>query len=110
MKRWFESLLLSKLGSVGAGCAHRTISVSCPDTIELSVCNQGALIAADQLELIFYRCDASRQHAGESGGLGLAIVRSIMQLHHGRVRVSSTAQQTCFSLIFPTKSANTRGL
>lgn len=72
--------------------------------IELSVSNQGITIAPDQIELIFqrfYRCDASRQHSGDSGGLGLAIVRSIMQLHQGQVSVSSAAQHSCFRLVFP---------
>ncbi len=34
------------------------------------------------------------------GGLGLAIVQSIMQLHGGRVRVSSDASRTVFELGF----------
>ena len=49
----------------------------------------------------FYRCDTSRNQPDDSGGLGLAIVRSIMQLHHGQVSVSSNETGTTFSLLFP---------
>ncbi|NHQ86474.1 heavy metal sensor histidine kinase [Iodobacter sp. HSC-16F04] len=72
--------------------------------IELSLTNEGPMIDPNKIEFIFdrfYRCDPSRSQAGDSGGLGLAIVRSIMQLHHGDTQVSSTLQQTCFTLIFP---------
>ncbi|SEJ87097.1 two-component system, OmpR family, heavy metal sensor histidine kinase CusS [Pseudomonas linyingensis] len=49
----------------------------------------------------FYRCDPSRALPGDTGGLGLAIVRSIMQLHGGSVRVESGEQGTRFILVFP---------
>lgn len=86
---------------------NTTITIQSQQTaerLELSVSNQGITIEPDQIELIFqrfYRCDASRQHSGDSGGLGLAIVRSIMQLHQGQVSVNSSAKNTCFRLVFP---------
>jgi two-component system heavy metal sensor histidine kinase CusS len=49
----------------------------------------------------FYRCDPSRARPGDTGGLGLAIVRSIMQLHGGSVRVESDAHGTRLMLLFP---------
>ncbi len=72
--------------------------------VDISVTNQGAPIAAEHLPRLFdrfYRCDPSRAEPGDSGGLGLAIVRSIMQLHGGAVRVESSAAGTCFTLRFP---------
>ena len=70
----------------------------------ISVTNQGAPMAPEHLPRLFdrfYRCDPSRAEPGDSGGLGLAIVRSIMQLHGGTVRVESSAAGTCFTLRFP---------
>lgn len=70
----------------------------------VSVINQGPPIDAEDLPQLFdrfYRCDPSRAEPGDSGGLGLAIVRSIMQLHGGEVEVSSTAQATVFTLLLP---------
>ncbi|HAO75989.1 MAG TPA: two-component sensor histidine kinase, partial [Pseudomonas sp.] len=49
----------------------------------------------------FYRCDPSRAEPGDSGGLGLAIVRSIAQLHGGEVEVHSDASATRFTLCLP---------
>jgi len=54
----------------------------------------------DRLFDRFYRVDPSRAQPGDSGGLGLAIVQSIMQLHGGQVRVSSDATGTVFELGF----------
>jgi len=73
-------------------------------SVVVSVANKGEVITADHLPRLFdrfYRCDPSRAKPGDSGGLGLAIVRSIMQLHGGEVRVTSDASGTSFSLIFP---------
>lgn len=67
----------------------------------LQVHNHGPVIAPEHLGKLFdrfYRVDPSRAQPGDSGGLGLAIVQSIMQLHGGRVRVSSDASGTVFEL------------
>ena len=70
----------------------------------LSVHNLGEPIAAQHLPHLFerfYRCDPSRNQPGDSGGLGLAIVRSIMQAHGGQVEVSSDEAGTVFTLLLP---------
>lgn len=72
--------------------------------MDISVSNQGAPIAPEHLPRLFdrfYRCDPSRAQPGDSGGLGLAIVRSIVQMHGGAVRVESGASGTRFVLAFP---------
>ena len=86
-----------------------TISSSLYDgVVEISVHNLGEPIAAEHLPRLFerfYRCDPSRNQPDDSGGLGLAIVRSIMHAHGGQVRVTSTQAGTSFSLLFPLDSA-----
>jgi two-component system heavy metal sensor histidine kinase CusS len=80
-------------------------SVVWEDRVEVSVHNQGPSISAEHLPRLFerfYRCDPSRNQPDDSGGLGLAIVRSIMQLHGGRVTVESDQSGTTFRLAFPT--------
>lgn len=77
------------------------------DAIEISVSNQGPPIAPEHLPRLFdrfYRCDPSRAQPGDSGGLGLAIVRSILQMHGGAVRVDSGAGGTRFVLAFVQRS------
>jgi two-component system heavy metal sensor histidine kinase CusS len=79
-------------------------SVVWEDRVEVSVHNQGPPISAEHLPRLFerfYRCDPSRNQPDDSGGLGLAIVRSIMQLHGGRVTVESDQSGTTFRLAFP---------
>ncbi|MNR53537.1 Sensor kinase CusS [compost metagenome] len=71
---------------------------------ELSVHNHGDPIAPEHLPRLFerfYRCDPSRNQPDDSGGLGLAIVRLIMQVHGGRVSVDSSESGTSFCLAFP---------
>jgi two-component system, OmpR family, heavy metal sensor histidine kinase CusS len=52
----------------------------------------------------FYRVDPSRGGAASaagSAGLGLAIVRTIMELHRGRASAESDERSTRFILTFP---------
>ncbi|AEY00754.1 heavy metal sensor histidine kinase [Oceanimonas sp. GK1] len=70
----------------------------------LSVHNMGPAIASEHLPRLFdrfYRCDPSRTQGGDTGGLGLSIVDSIMQLHGGEVSVHSDDNGTTFTLRFP---------
>jgi two-component system heavy metal sensor histidine kinase CusS len=101
--------LLSNALRYGAPAAQVIIStVASEEGIAVSVHNQGEPIAAEHLPRLFerfYRCDPSRNQPDDSGGLGLAIVRSIMQVHDGQVTVDSRQSGTCFSLVFPIRSA-----
>ncbi len=69
------------------------------------VANEGPPIAPEHQALIFerfYRVDASRRGSASGSGLGLAIVRSIMEMHRGRVSVASApGHSTVFTLHFP---------
>ncbi|WP_256582694.1 ATP-binding protein [Pseudomonas sp. Irchel 3A5] len=72
--------------------------------LEVYVHNIGEPIGAEHLPHLFerfYRCDPSRNQPGDSGGLGLAIVRSIMQAHGGQVSVTSDSTGTVFTLFLP---------
>lgn len=73
--------------------AGGTITLSChndADGIRLAVTDTGAGIALDVLPHVFerfYRGDPARQ--GEETGLGLAIARSIVELHGGKITAES---------------------
>lgn len=49
----------------------------------------------------FYQIDDSRHEKAQTGGLGLAIVQSIMQLHQGQTTVENTPSGVIFSLFLP---------
>ena len=72
----------------------------------LSVADTGSGIPPEVLPHIFersYRGDDSR--SGNESGLGLAIAKSIMELHGGSIRVSSTPGRGAqFFLTFPENS------
>jgi two-component system heavy metal sensor histidine kinase CusS len=75
------------------------------DEVVVSVLNPGPGIAPEHLPSLFdrfYRTDPSRSDSALSAGLGLAIVRSIVQLHNGRVNVESYVDGiTTFCMFFP---------
>jgi two-component system heavy metal sensor histidine kinase CusS len=81
--------------------------------VEISVNNLGEPIATEHLSRLFdrfYRCNPARSLPGDSGGLGLAIVRSIMNMHGGSVQVKSGPQGTRFTLCFPLTHTGTAPL
>lgn len=70
----------------------------------IEVRNTGSMIAPEHLGQLFdryYRADPSRGETGGGAGLGLSIVRAIMQLHGGSASAASTDGSTVFTLRFP---------
>ena len=90
------------------GPLHGQIQVSIEPVINqdknmlrLSVLSLDVFIVQQHLKHLFerfYQCHPSRHQQGHSGGLGLSIVASIMQLHGGSYDVQNTAQGLCFSV------------
>ncbi|HEY8332059.1 MAG TPA: heavy metal sensor histidine kinase, partial [Pseudomonas sp.] len=104
LRRALANLLANALRHATPGSPVSIASQLCDGRLEVGVHNLGEPIGAEHLPRLFerfYRCDPSRAQPGDSGGLGLAIVRSIMQLHGGSVRVESGEQGTRFILVFP---------
>jgi signal transduction histidine kinase len=76
--------------------------------IEIAVTDTGCGIAPDELPRVFerfYRADKSRERVHGHSGLGLAIVREIVEAHGGRVSVESeVGRGTTFRLTVPASS------
>jgi two-component system heavy metal sensor histidine kinase CusS len=72
----------------------------------IAVANPGTGIPAEHLPKIFdrlYRIDVSRRgEHSENVGLGLAITRSIVEMHEGKICVESESGWTCFTITLPT--------
>lgn len=83
-------------------------AVTTANTLTLTVQDNGAGIASEDLPHIFsrfYKGDKSRQHNGESG-LGLAIARSIVEAHRGKITAVSPANAgTTFTITLPLNKA-----
>ncbi len=75
----------------------------------VAVANPGPDIPAEQLPKIFgrlYRVDASRREGNtENAGLGLAITKSIVEIHGGSVSAESANGRTCFTITLPRQPA-----
>lgn len=71
---------------------------------EISFWNEGAGIQDSELENIFisfYRGDKARDLRGQSYGLGLAIVNTILALHGQQCRAQNVDGGICFSFAMP---------
>jgi signal transduction histidine kinase len=70
--------------------------------IQITVSDDGPGIPTEALERIFGRFERVDQQ-GPGVGLGLAIVRSIIEMHHGKVWAESNpGKGACFHFILPT--------
>ena len=74
------------------------------ETLCVRVSNTGSEIPVEKQEKIFskfYQADES--HATQGNGIGLAIVKSIVELHGGKISVSSGNDITAFTVVLPQK-------
>jgi two-component system OmpR family sensor kinase len=53
----------------------------------------------------FYKADPSRAATREGSGLGLSIVRAIVERHGGDVQVHSEPGRTVFTLLLPAEGS-----
>lgn len=109
MRRAISNLLSNAIRHTPAGERIRIhLSTAANDTASLSVINPGPKIPAEHLPRVFdrfYRADPSRARQSEGAGLGLAIVRSIVEAHGGRVEAISDQHVTAFTLYLPGSKA-----
>lgn len=106
LRRAISNLLSNAIRHTPANSVIK-VSLASPsdDEVLLSVQNPGTEITAAHLPHIFdrfYRVDPSRSRQGEGAGLGLAIVRSIVEAHGGRTVATSTRNETTFMFTLPT--------
>ncbi|SDF38622.1 MULTISPECIES: heavy metal sensor histidine kinase [unclassified Duganella] len=103
LQRAVSNLVANAIPHTPAGGQVTLSARAVADGVEIQVSNSGPGIAAAHLPHIFdryYRADPARS-AG--AGLGLSIVRAIMELHGGKITVDSQSGLTTFSLRFEKK-------
>jgi two-component system heavy metal sensor histidine kinase CusS len=104
LRQALSNLLANALRYTPRGGSIRLQAQDQGDAVAISVTDSGCGIAQEHLPFLFdrfYRADAARSSA-ESTGLGLAVVRSIAELHGGSVTVHSTVGQgATFTLSIP---------
>lgn len=75
------------------------------DDVVIKFINHGDTISKENLERIFeqfYRLDISRSTSSGGAGLGLAISKRIIELHHGTITASSENDLIEFTVTLPT--------
>lgn len=104
LQRAVSNLVSNAIRHTPAGGVVHLSARETADGVEIAVSNTGPGIAPEHLPHIFdryYRADAARSDQAHSAGLGLSIVRAIMELHGGNIRVDSEAgASTIFFLLF----------
>jgi two-component system heavy metal sensor histidine kinase CusS len=86
-----------------------TVQASGADAVVIAVGNTGDAVSPDDLPHLFerfYRADRARQGAAGSSGLGLAIVRSVMDLHGGSAGARCEGDRFTVTLRFPAGAAS----
>lgn len=69
------------------------------DGLWVSITNEGTKIAEEDKKKIFNKFyQADQSHASEGNGIGLAVVKKIMELHGGKIEVESKDGKTSFTV------------
>ena len=103
------NLLANALRHTPAGGRVAVSTRATDEQAEISITDTGEGIAAEHLERIFerfYRVDRSRSRAGGGTGIGLAIVRAIVEAHGGTIRATSegVSHGATFTITLPVRT------
>lgn len=83
------------------------VNISSGDNLlKIVISDSGSGIPEDSLGLIFdrYYQSANAEYTSQAGvGIGLALVKELVELHKGEIKVTSSTQGTSFTIQFPFK-------
>jgi signal transduction histidine kinase/CheY-like chemotaxis protein len=105
----WETIVLNLLSNAFKFTLEGAINVAVASTgsggIEVSVADTGTGIAEADLQRLFerfYRAERAGGRNAEGGGIGLALVRNLVELHRGRIELESElGGGTRVSILFP---------
>lgn len=102
LKEVWINLLDNAIKFTPEGHTIRLLIIERGDTIMVDVMNTGSEISPEDQKRIFNKFfQADRSHATQGNGVGLAVVKRIVELHGGEISVSSENEVTVFSVILP---------
>jgi len=80
------------------------------DALAVVISNTGDPIPADKLDRVFQKFyQADESHATEGNGIGLAIVKKVVELHQGTISAESSRDKTSFTVVLPQPKNQTAG-
>jgi len=102
-----ENLLSNSIKYSNTNCTITFEVFEKPDTVGFTIQDNGMGIPKEELPFIFerfYRADKSRNRATGGAGIGLTIVKSIIQAHGGQILVESSLEKgSKFTVMLPKK-------
>lgn len=104
MQRVFDNLLRNAVNYSFDDHPIRIIAVQNGNQITLRFINSGNTIPPEKLERIFeqfFRLDTARSSRSGGAGLGLAIAKEIVELHHGTITAKSENELIEFEVTLP---------
>lgn len=104
IQRVFDNLLKNAVIYSFEGTDIDIAVVRQGEDVEITFTNHGDTIPEEKLERVFeqfYRLDASRSTSSGGAGLGLAIAKQIIELHHGAIMARSENEIIEFKVILP---------
>lgn len=108
IQRALSNLLSNAIRFTPAGKAVKVTIAQAREHATVKVENPGEQIPPEHLPKVFerlYRVDRSRREgASDNVGLGLAITKSIVEMHGGSVAAESDLQRTSFTLSLPLRA------
>ncbi|ENX40433.1 heavy metal sensor histidine kinase [Acinetobacter sp. NIPH 2100] len=107
IQRAIANLISNAILHGQTGGVIRVDAGRCDSNCVITIVTAGVYIDEKHLPYLFdrfYQVDESRHQKAQTGGLGLAIVNSIMQLHAGFAKVENRTDGVAFKLILPLKN------
>jgi two-component system heavy metal sensor histidine kinase CusS len=109
LQRAISNLVANSLAHTPKGGEVKIAAAANDDGVLIEIADTGNGIAPEHQPHVFdrfFRGDAARRTDKDRVGLGLAITKSIVDLHRGRISLESApAHGTRFTLFFPTVQA-----
>jgi signal transduction histidine kinase len=109
LEQALQNLAANAIRYAPRGSTLRLAATRVADGVSLSVEDEGAEgVAAEHLPHIFdrfYKADASRVGVKGGSGLGLSIVKAIVERHGGTISVASRPGRTVFEIVLPEKAS-----
>lgn len=100
MKRVFENIISNAIKYASGGKYLTVRADQQEERVEIHFINYGPVIPEDDIEHIFNRFYREKKNLiHEGNGLGLAIAKTIVELHGGKISVSSDEEKTDFRII-----------
>lgn len=104
LERAVDNLIRNAINYSFPDSAIQFMLVPMPGSVQIRVQNKGNTIPPEKLERIFeqfYRLDSARSSDTGGVGLGLAIAKEIIELHHGIITAYSADEVVRFTIQLP---------